>query len=63
LFHSPFKPGINSLADHTAFELSERASDLKHQAAGWRGRVDRLLIEIKIHAARLQRLYGAEQID
>jgi len=45
LFYGPPKPGIDALADHTALELSECASNLKHQLAGRGGGVDRLLFK------------------
>ena len=48
------KPSVHTLADHAALELGG-AGDLKHQPAGGRGGVDRLLIEIQIHPASLQR--------
>ena len=35
---------IDSLADHAPLKLGKGARDLKHQLAGWRGGVDRLLL-------------------
>ena len=52
-FYGPLKPGVDSLADHRALELSERARDLKHELSGRRGRVDRLLVKVHIDAAGL----------
>jgi len=42
---------MDSLANHAA--LKKAPVTLKHQLAGGRGRVDRLLVQVKINAARL----------
>src|SRR5262245_54922723 len=47
LLHRSLEPGVDPLADHTAFELGKRAGDLKHKPPGRGRRVDRLLIEVK----------------
>jgi hypothetical protein len=36
---------------------------MDHRLAGRRGRIDRLLVEVQIDVAGLERLSGAEQID
>ena len=54
---------MDALTDHAALKLGKSAADLKHQLAGWRGRVDRLLVEVQIDIAGLQRLDRAKQID
>ena len=54
---------MDSLLDHTALELRKGAGDLKHELAHWRGRIDCLLVEVKIYVGGLKRLDGAEQID
>jgi hypothetical protein len=57
------KTSVDALTDHAALKLGKSAADLKHELAGWRGGVDRLLIEVQIDAAGLQRLDRAQQID
>jgi hypothetical protein len=53
--HSALEASVHALPDHAALKLGERAADLKHQLARRCGRVDRLMIEVRIDAA-LQRL-------
>jgi hypothetical protein len=43
-FDGPLKAGIDSLPDHAALEFGKGTRHLKHELAGRRGRVDRLLI-------------------
>jgi hypothetical protein len=50
--YSPLKASIDSLTDHAALELGKRPRDLKHELSGLRCRVERLLIQIQIHAAK-----------
>jgi len=57
------KASADALPDHAALKLGERAADLKHELAGRRRGVDRLLVEVEIDAAGLQRLDGAQQVD
>src|SRR6516165_7100468 len=57
------KASVDALPDHAALKLGERAADLKHELAGRRRGVDRLLVEVEIDAAGLQRLDGAQQVD
>ena len=57
------KASVNALTDHAAFKLGKSAADLKHQLACRGGGVDRLLVEVQVHAAGLQRLDRAQQID
>jgi len=40
LLYSSLKPGMDSLANHAAFELGKGACNLKHQAAGGRRSID-----------------------
>src|SRR5215469_15530449 len=54
---------VDALPDYAALKFPKRAAELKHQLAGRGGGVDRLLIEVQIDAAGLQRLDRAEQID
>jgi len=42
------------LARCVCLAFRETTSDLEHQLAARRGRIDRLLVEIKIAAARVQ---------
>jgi hypothetical protein len=42
---------MDTLPDHAALKLGKSAVDLKHELAGRRGGVDRLLIEVHIDAA------------
>jgi hypothetical protein len=58
--YCPPKPGIDALSDHAALKLSKCARDLKHQLASRRGGVDRLLVEVQIDTADLQRLDRAQ---
>src|SRR5215469_11133003 len=44
LLYGPLKASIDSLPDHAALEFGKGARHLKHELAGRRGRVDRLLI-------------------
>src|SRR5262245_16323100 len=55
--------GIHSLADHGALELGERARHLEQQLAHRRGGVERLLVEVEVHATGFQVLDRAEQVD
>src|SRR5262249_62429751 len=50
------------LLDHRALELGKSAGDREDQLAHRRRRVDRLLIEVKVHAARFQLLDGVQQV-
>ena len=50
------RPGLDQM-------LNDAAADLKHELAGRRGGVDRLLIEVQIDGAGLQGLDRAQQID
>src|SRR5262249_54063750 len=59
----PLKSRMNAALNDAAFELSKRAADLKHQLARRRGRINRLLIEVQVAAARMQVLDRAEQIN
>src|SRR5262245_28944265 len=63
LLYGPLEARMDSLADHAALKLGKCACNLKHQATGRRGGVDRLLVEVKINIASLQRLDRAEEID
>jgi hypothetical protein len=63
LLHGPLKASSDTLADHAALKLSKRARDLKRQFAGRRGGVDRLLVEVQVNAAGLQRLDCAQEVD
>src|SRR6516165_4215317 len=63
LCDSALKASVDALLDHAALKLGERAADLKHELAGRRRGVDRLLVEVQIDAAGLQRLDRAQQID
>ena len=47
---------MDALPDHAALKLGECTADLKHQLACRCGRVDRLLVEVQVDAAGLQRL-------
>src|SRR6516164_1269583 len=57
------KTSVDALTDHAALKLGKSAADLKHELAGRRGGVDRLLIEVQIDGAGLQGLDRAQQID
>jgi hypothetical protein len=57
------KTSVDPLTDHAALKLGKSAADLKHELAGRRGGVDRLLIEVQIDGAGLQGLDRAQQID
>src|SRR6516164_5513517 len=63
LRHGALEASMNTLPDHAALKLGKRTADLKHELACRGGRVDRLLIEVQIDAAGLQRLDRAQQID
>src|SRR6516225_1871271 len=58
-----FKASVDALPDHAALKLGKRTADLKHELAGRRRGVDRLLVEVEIDAAGLQRLDRAQQVD
>ena len=58
---SAAETGVDALPDHGALELSKSPANLKHQATSRRGRVDRLLVEVQINAARFEVLDGPEQ--
>jgi hypothetical protein len=60
---SPLEAGVDTLTEHAALKLSERACNLEHQATGWRRGVYRLLVEIQVNAAGFQRLNSAEQVN
>src|SRR5262249_21071218 len=51
---------FDSLANHCALKLSERAGDLENELAHRRRRVDGLLIQIQIHAACFEMLDRVE---
>jgi hypothetical protein len=63
LRYGALKASMNTLADYAALKHSESAADLEHQPTGRCGGVDRLLVEVQVDAAGLQRLDGAQQID
>src|SRR5215469_4005042 len=56
LRHGALEASVDALPDHAALKLGERAADLKHQLASRCRGIDRLLVEVQINAAGLQRL-------
>ena len=63
LRHSTLEASVDPLPYHAALKLGESTADLKHQLACRCSGVDRLLIEVQINAARLQRLDGGQQVN
>ena len=63
LRYGALKAGMNTLPDHAALKLGECTADLKHQLAGRRGRVDRLLVEVQIDAAGVQGFDDVQQVS
>src|SRR5262249_51696135 len=61
LLYGPLEAHMDSLADHAALKLGKRARNLKHELAGRRGRVDRLLVEVQINPAGLYYLVRFHQ--
>jgi hypothetical protein len=53
---------MNTLANHAAFKLGKGARDLKHEPAGRRPRVDRLLVQEQVNTAGFERLDRAEKL-
>ena len=62
LSNRALEAGFDSLANHCALKLSERAGDLENELAHRRRRVDGLLIQIQIHAACFEVLDRVEQV-
>ena len=52
----PLEASVDAMPDHAALKLGKGTADLKHQLACRCGRVDRLLVEVQVDAAGLQRL-------
>src|SRR6516225_7435795 len=63
LSDSALEAGFDSLANHCALKLSERAGDLENELAHRRRRVDGLLVQIQIHAAGFEVLDRVEQVN
>src|SRR6516164_6884500 len=59
----PLEASVDAMPDHAALKLGKGTANLKHQLACRCGRVDRLLIEVEIDTAGLQRLDSAQEID
>src|SRR5262249_46592436 len=57
------KASVDTLPDHAALKLGERAADLKHRLACRCRGVDRLLVEVQINATCLQRLDSAKKVN
>ena len=59
----PCQPSHDTFPDHGAFKLGKHAKHLKHRAAGRRGGVEPLLMQIQVDALGVEFLQDADQVD